>query len=232
MRKTGQMKPCSVCGTLVFRKLCRMKDRPTVYCTRACYEVWWKANRPVHQTGAQHYNWKGGDIRRVCKQCDVEFFVGRNHLAETRNFCSLKCRGAFYSGSNNHLWKGGITPVLHKLRHTPEYREWRKAVYQRDNYRCVLCLGHPRLLHAHHIRRFVDYPELRFVVDNGVTLCRPCHVNVHTMELNFEPLLRSRILRDFTSDTRIPLDAVKIKSDLCSDAKRLAEMSSPVALLS
>jgi len=229
MRKSGQMKPCSICGTEVYRKAWKLRDRPTVYCSRACYEVWWKANLPVYKSGADTYNWKGGDIKKVCLTCEKVFHVGRNHMAEGRKYCSVKCSGMAHSGLNSPSWKGGISSERTKVVNTDEYRNWRKAVYARDHYRCILCLRHMRSFHAHHIKRFVDYPELRLNVDNGVTLCERCHRQVHMMEPEFEPILRSRILRDFTSDTRLPLDVVKIKSELRSDVKRLAEMSSPAA---
>lgn len=231
MRKTGQMKPCSVCGTLVFRKLCRLKTRPTVYCTRACYEVWWKANRPVHQTGSDHYNWKGGKIERECLQCHVKFFVGRNHLSYTRIFCTVSCMAKYRSGPRHPMWKGGVSSERDQARLTQAYADWRLGIFRRDHFLCVLCLKHERLMDAHHIKRFSAHPELRYDAENGVTLCRFCHSQIRRMEPEFEEVLRSRILRDFTSDTRVPLDVVKIKSVLRSDTKRLAEMPSPVALL-
>lgn len=65
---------------------------------------------------------------------------------------------------------------------TPEWRAWRTAVYERDKHRCVLCRKHKKELRAplepHHILRQKDYPHLRFDVNNGVTLCRPCHKGI------------------------------------------------------
>jgi len=62
---------------------------------------------------------------------------------------------------------------------TPEWRAWRKAVYDRDGHRCVLCSKHKRQLKTplepHHILRRKDCPERTFDVNNGVTLCRTCH---------------------------------------------------------
>lgn len=59
---------------------------------------------------------------------------------------------------------------------TPQYKEWRAAVLKKDNYRCVVCgRGRPARLQADHIHSWCRYPELRFSVDNGQTLCIPCH---------------------------------------------------------
>lgn len=80
------------------------------------------------------------------------------------------------TGKNNPLWKGGITPENEKIRHSPKFKEWRLAVFERDNYTCQGCgddKGHN--LRAHHILNFAEYPELRFDIDNGITLCNKCH---------------------------------------------------------
>jgi 5-methylcytosine-specific restriction endonuclease McrA len=56
------------------------------------------------------------------------------------------------------------------------YREWRAAVFARDGYKCQDC-GDSRggNLRAHHIQPFAKYPEGRFNVTNGITLCHHCH---------------------------------------------------------
>ena len=63
-------------------------------------------------------------------------------------------------------------------RNTPDYVEWRKAVFARDNYTCTECGGRG-YLQAHHIKSWEDYPDLRLAVDNGQTLCVPCHEEKH-----------------------------------------------------
>ncbi|MFA5071929.1 MAG: HNH endonuclease [Candidatus Pacearchaeota archaeon] len=56
-----------------------------------------------------------------------------------------------------------------------EYVEWRKKVFERDNYTCQKC-GLQTYIEAHHIKRWSLYPELRYDVNNGITLCKnPCH---------------------------------------------------------
>lgn len=68
-------------------------------------------------------------------------------------------------------------------RNMPEYIEWRKLVYKRDQYTCVAC-GATGKLNAHHIKSWVGHPDLRFDVDNGITLCNECHKKKHP-HLNF-----------------------------------------------
>lgn len=78
-------------------------------------------------------------------------------------------------GEKCHLWKGGITPEVRAIRTSFEYKLWREAVFKRDNFTCVFCGVRGQRLNADHIKPFSVFKELRFDVDNGRTLCVPCH---------------------------------------------------------
>jgi hypothetical protein len=81
------------------------------------------------------------------------------------------------SGNRNRNWRGGITPENEKIRKSDIYKEWRNKVLERDHYSCVLCgtkqSGRNSLI-VDHIKPFSLYPELRFVVGNGRSLCKRC----------------------------------------------------------
>ena len=76
-------------------------------------------------------------------------------------------------------WKGGITPVNERIRKSLEYRLWRNEVFKRDNWTCQECDKKGGILNAHHIKNFVDFPELRTSLENGITLCEKCHRRLH-----------------------------------------------------
>src|SRR3990167_2360774 len=77
-------------------------------------------------------------------------------------------------------WRGGITPANEKIRRSPEYIEWRKSVFKRDNYTCQDCKQKGSYLQADHIKPFSLFLELRFDINNGRTLCRDCHRKTDT----------------------------------------------------
>ena len=79
------------------------------------------------------------------------------------------------SKSKNVNWKGGITPINHRIRTSKEYQIWRIAVLMRDDYTCQKCGERGGTLHADHIKPFALFPELRLAIDNGRTLCVNCH---------------------------------------------------------
>lgn len=83
-------------------------------------------------------------------------------------------------GKNHPRWKGGITEENHKIRTSLEYKLWRKAVFERDKYICIWCREKGGKLNADHIKPFSLFPELRFAIDNGRTLCRACHLKTDT----------------------------------------------------
>lgn len=81
-------------------------------------------------------------------------------------------------GSNHPNWKGGITRDKHA---NSQVKKWRQSVFKRDNYTCQNCgkrsgNGEKVYLEAHHILAWCNYPELRFELSNGMTLCKECHV--------------------------------------------------------
>ena len=84
--------------------------------------------------------------------------------------------GLRQKGEKSHRWKGGITPINKIIRNSLEYKLWRKSVFERDNYLCIWGgKEHGSDIQADHIKSFSEYPELRFAIDNGRTLCVACH---------------------------------------------------------
>ncbi len=84
-------------------------------------------------------------------------------------------------GPLNNRWNGGITEENARLRQSPEYAAWRRAVYSRDHFTCQACgkKAHGKgTLVAHHIKPWSTHPDLRFDVANGVTWCRECHASL------------------------------------------------------
>lgn len=59
-----------------------------------------------------------------------------------------------------------------------EVNAWKRAVSKRDGYKCVKC-GSNENIEIHHIVRWVDAPQLRIMVENGITLCASCHKKEH-----------------------------------------------------
>lgn len=89
--------------------------------------------------------------------------------------------GKLKSGSNHWNWKGGITDINHNVRNSKEYKEWRLKVLQRDKFSCVVCgyRSHKRKdIRVDHIKPFSLFPELRFDIINGRTLCVPCDIKI------------------------------------------------------
>jgi len=138
---------------------------------------------------------KGNKTIKICVVCNNEF-TGRGV-----KYCSRKCAGKArlgkvfsenlgrqkgcipynkgkkcpeISGENNGNWKGGISNEYKNGYNSFEYRNWRKSVFERDGYACRIC-GSIGYITAHHIKSSAHYEELRFDLNNGITLCEQCH---------------------------------------------------------
>ena len=83
-------------------------------------------------------------------------------------------------GSKGNNWQGGKTAANKIIHHSVEWKLWREAVFKRDNWTCVFCGMRGKELHPDHIKPFASYPALRFCVENGRTLCAPCHRKTDT----------------------------------------------------
>jgi hypothetical protein len=74
------------------------------------------------------------------------------------------------------------------------YTYWRQQVYLRDNFKCKInnkdCNGK---IEAHHILSWKEYPELRYEINNGITLCHAHHPRKRAEEkrliVNFQQLV-------------------------------------------
>lgn len=84
-----------------------------------------------------------------------------------------------FSGENACNWKGGVTPIHNKLRGSIEGKLWIQSVFARDGYTCQKTGVKGGRLTAHHVLNFAQYPELRFAIDNGVTLSIEAHNEFH-----------------------------------------------------
>lgn len=87
-------------------------------------------------------------------------------------------------------------------RWTLEYKQWRLDVYERDNFTCQMpwCWERWWKIEAHHIKAQSKYPELRFDVNNGITLCKKHHSKTVKKEKEFESLFANIILcRSYSS---------------------------------
>jgi ribosomal protein L32 len=120
-------------------------------------------------TGENSPHWKGGEVILTCKTCGKKFLV-RQYRKNEAKYCSRKCK------CDDNL---GLSPPNERQRKTKEYKLWRRAIFERDDYTCQECGKRGGCLLAHHVKPFSVFPELRLEISNGVTLCKDCHKTKH-----------------------------------------------------
>lgn len=81
------------------------------------------------------------------------------------------------SGADNPAWLGG-RKTENELQRTRFRQTVLPQVLKRDNYTCQICDTNGVYLHVDHIKRWSEYPELRFDINNCRTLCMACHYYV------------------------------------------------------
>lgn len=84
---------------------------------------------------------------------------------------------------------GRRTPIVKALRGSSAYREWRECVFERDNFTCQFCGVVGGDLNADHIVPFAHLVKNKMELwdlDNGRTLCVPCHKTTPTFARNID----------------------------------------------
>jgi 5-methylcytosine-specific restriction endonuclease McrA len=100
------------------------------------------------------------------------------------------------TGKDNPNYKGGITSLRHGIRDSSKYRQWRFNIFTRDDYTCQVCRKRGGYIHVHHIKLFSQILvenhikiledakncEELWDIDNGLTLCKECHLKLRRNE--------------------------------------------------
>lgn len=121
-------------------------------------------------SGENAHRWSGGKPK--CTDCGCE-------LANIKALRCFPCYSKQATGEKAAHWLGGITPEKTKIRNSRQMIEWRKTIFERDDFTCQICKARGGHLHAHHIVPFAVNESLRFEISNGQTLCKECHKMVH-----------------------------------------------------
>jgi hypothetical protein len=96
------------------------------------------------------------------------------------NKCGIKRAAEKNRGKNSCWYNPNITDEERiSRRHTPENRAWTKVIYEKDNYICQKCSQVGGKLNAHHVYNYSTNEELRYDDNNGITLCKKCHIKFH-----------------------------------------------------
>ena len=117
------------------------------------------------------------------KGTNIQTNTGRTHFKKGMTPPNKGKPSPWSKGENNVNWRGGVSGEHKAIRGSDKYKQWRRDVFVRDEFTCQKCEHRFISIVAHHIKKFSDYPDLRFDVNNGQTLCRSCHCKTHKKDL-------------------------------------------------
>jgi len=136
-----------------------------------------KNNKPHQFLGKHHTEETKKKMSEARLRNAKKYVLGSRKMSEEQK---KKLRDFWKVNREKHPnWKGGVSAIQSRFRLSYEYYLWKVAVKKRDNYTCVWC-GSKERPEADHIKSFALFPELRFAIDNGRTLCRNCHKTTDT----------------------------------------------------
>ncbi len=156
---------CGFCKKSFKIPLSKIKLNWGKFCSKECYT-------------------KSSQASFICEICGIQKNIPLSH-SKWRKSCSLKCNKERYRLISLASFKR-ITE-LRKIRGLGLYNQWKKQIFIRDKFICVLCkyksvgkINGRADIQADHIKSFTLYPDLRFDINNGRTLCLSCHKKTGT----------------------------------------------------
>lgn len=169
--KKTEIKNCKYCGNEFEVPLYREKK----YCSKKCVGKDFGFQKGVK-------SWITGKKKEELREYYKNGWKGtfkKGQIAPTKGIKYSEDRIKLMSGKNSARWEGGKSTYNKRVRNSQKFKDWRIKNFERDNYTCQKCMEKGGELRAHHFNSFTDYPELRFDIDNGVTLCLDCHIKIH-----------------------------------------------------
>jgi hypothetical protein len=166
--RRGKYYKCDICGKDVYKKPFHVGKSEKTFCSYKC-----------------HAKGQKTQVLQTCCVCGLSF---SRHLSTIKwqkkrgninVYCSKKCYGkniiGKFVGDKSPNWEGGKNRTYKTGYHSAEYKEWRMGVFERDNFICQYCGQVGGILNAHHIFGFSNFPEFKYKIYNGITLCEKCH---------------------------------------------------------
>lgn len=125
----------------------------------------------------------GTDIiwRCLCDCGNITYKASAHLVAGTIKSCGClrdevtknRCLGVY--GKNHPAWTGNNID----RRTSVAYLNWRKTVFTKNNYTCILCEQYGGTLNIHHLDGYNWCIAKRMDINNGITLCKRCHIKFH-----------------------------------------------------
>lgn len=175
------------CGNTTLVKAGNLKTGNTKSCGCAMNDEWRKKiseSRVGKARGELNGSWKGGKPK--CGTCGVH--ITRGSIACVKHSKKYGLEHPAWVKNRDEL-KVGRTKS-----YDTKYKYWMLSVKKRDKWRCKigssLCKGR---LEAHHILDWVNHPELRYNVNNGITLCHAHHPRKRSDEAKLSPFFQSLV---------------------------------------
>lgn len=208
------MRGCEICGVEFEAWMCLIEIGWDRFCSNECQAIWQKQSD--HNRGANHPNWKGGEVERECRECGTIF---KTHPAWIRKgggrgqFCSPDCSHAFakrtgqFAGANNPRWIDGRSYEPYTSAWTEEFRDFIRA---RDQHICALC-GEVARPASHAIKppvHHIDYDKTSTAARNALTLCHSCHTSTNTNRELWQDILAGYMLANYNEDCTVRNDEV------------------------